>query len=622
MSSSTVRARSLLTWPTCPFQFQYSSSIAPGTSDTLQFSVLNELGGSLGVQNPYITRFGGLKLGQPVYLVSSDGAVGDIFGGYIDTLTTSSQPGLSGPYCWSAQCASWTGLAKRRIVPPATPQTFVAVAGDEVFRKIVLDYLVDDGVSVTTSSAPTITLACPVGANIGQLLDQVVGLISTNVTAWYWYVDPWRNFVLTTRTGTAAPWSITNGDDLLAGDTPYLQSIQQTHNQMANFSYAIASAALLNTLNVTFTGDGSTTVFNVPAPAGAQPVITLNAVSQSVGYLGVDVGFDWYWSQGSTAITQDSGGAGLISTDVLVVSYTPEAPAVAQAPNVQSLQQLQAVEGTSANYDHSFTVSQPILPADLLALATAYETEYGLPATTCQLYTLRPGLKTGQLQSIALADAGIPSGNYLIATLQMSLMNNVILWQYTAFGGANIGDSITALVQFINREQAVGLIVIPTVPIQAPAVPVNPINTNSGLAGNAGSQPLSFPSNVAQGSLLVVVATRNNMTIPVSVTDSQGNTYTEVIAGQNAGAFPNKAAILYTFAGSNGPCTVHCTDAWFITIAEIPDIDMITPVDSSGANSGSAPTIPVAHVNNVVVTGMCMDSSVVQHSDGHGTGNS
>jgi len=85
-------------------------------------------------------------------------------------------------------------------------------------------------------------------------------------------------------------------------------------------------------------------------------------------------------------------------------------------------------------------------------LANGYETSYGNPATTCTLYTLIPGLATGQLQSITLPAASI-SGSFLIATVQVTVDHNVLVWQYTAFGGANIGDSITGLVQFINRGQ-------------------------------------------------------------------------------------------------------------------------------------------------------------------------
>lgn len=591
-----------------PLQFQFNSSIAPGTNDTLQFSVLNSLG---DVDNPYVDRFGAIQLGQPVYLVSSDSSVGEIFGGYIDTLTTSSYPAVDVPYCWSAKCASWEGLARRRVVPPAIPQSFTGVAGDVVFRKLVLDYLSNDGVAVSTSTAPDITLAAAVGANIGQLLDQVVSLISDETTQWYWTTDAWRTFILATRSATSAPWNVSNGDDLLAGSTPYQQSITQTHNQMANQVYAIGQNTLLNTLNATLVGNGTATTFNLPQNVGAAPTITLNSGAQTVGILGVDTGKNWYWAQGSAVITQDSGGVVLTPSDTLVVSYTPETAAVAQAPNVGSLQSLQAIEGTSANYEHSITVSQPILPDDLLAIATAYETEYGEPASTCQLYTLRPGLKTGQLQAINLAAAGIPSGNYLIATVQITLTGgNVLLWQYTAFGGANIGDSITPLIQFINRQTVGSLAVItPSTPITGPGTAI-PGTFASGPNEVLGvPQPLSFPGGVTKGNLLCVIVAGNNFNTTPVLTDTLGNSYTQAVSGHNAGFFPNWIHILYAIANATGANAVTSNGTGSMTICEISGVNALGPVDTTGSNSGSAPTLSVTNADNAVVTGMCMDSS-------------
>ena len=598
-----------------PMTFQFSSSIAPGTNDTLQFSTLNSLG---GVDNPYVDRFGPVLLGQPVYMTRDDPVAGtlDVFGGYIDTLQTSSMPGVAGvPYSWSAQCVSWSGLARRRVVPPATPQIFTATAGDAVFRKLVLDYLVDDGVAVTAATAPAITLAAPVGSNIGQLLDQVVSLVSDEDTAWYWTADAWRTFILATRTGTAAPWDVTSGDDLLAGNTPYQQSITATHNQMANFVYAIGSATLLNTLNATIVGNGTATTFNLPQPVGAVPTITLNSGAQTVGILGVDTGKDWYWSQGSNVLTQDTGGTVLISTDTLLAVYTPETPAVAQSPNVVSLQSLQAIEATSASYEHSISISAPILPADLLAFATAYEIEYGMPATTCQLYTLRPGLATGQLQTIDLPEAGIPSGSYLIATIQMSTIGNTIVWQYTAFGGANIGDAITALTQFINRQQAVGTIVTPSTPITGQAVAAS--------TGNSITlqQPLPFaaivatlPQSVVAGNLLVVVAVRDGLANPIVITDSQGNTWTQAVYASSAGFFPNSIALAWAVASATGSITVTSVSgnsAEYITVTEISGIDSAAPVDVFGSASGSAPSITTTEAGDVIISGVCWQGASV-----------
>ncbi len=577
--------------PSGASQFQYNSSIAPGTSDTLQFSTFNSLG---AVDNAYVDRFGAPKLGQPVYLHSSD--TGDLFGGYIDTLTTSSLPGVPGvPYAWSMQCASWMGLAKRREVSPAIPQTFEAIDGDVVFSTIVFDYLSDDGVDVSVPSGlATISLACPVGANIGQLLDQVVSLLTTSVAAYYWTTDPWRVFVLGTRGGVNAPWNVADGSDLFAGDTPYSQSITATHNQMANQVYAIGSAVLLNTLNATIEGDGTSRTFNLPAPVGAEPTITLNSASQTVGVLGVDVGFDWYWSQGSAVLTQDSSGTILVSTDVLVVTYTPEIPGVAQAPNATSLQQLQAVEGTSAEYDYSFNVTQPILPNDLLSLATAYEIEYGMPATTVTFYTLRPGLAVGQLQPISLPDAGI-SGSFLIATIQMTTVDNVIVWQYTAFGGANIGNAITALVQFINRGQATGSIVTPTTPI------VTPVNVTT-AQHKVGTPSFALTNPVAIGDLIVVVLAGNNsFTDPPAVTDTLGNTYVQAVFGATPGGLPNVISILWAISAHAGTVTISSGVGEWMAVATFQDIDQVSPVDTFGTSQTVAPALTLTGASGDVV---------------------
>jgi hypothetical protein len=592
---------------TAPRAFRWSSSIAPGTSDTLEFSVLNSLGGALGVSNPYITRFGAVKLGQPVYLTYTDGSgTTELFGGYVDTLTVSSEAGISPIYSWDCQCASWMGLAKRRTVPPAIPTVYTNVAGDVAFRKLVLTYLSDDGVAVSTSGSPgNVTIAAPVGANIGQLLDQVVSLISTTTTAWYWTTDVWRTFILATRATTSAPWNVSDGSDLFAGSTPYQQSIVYSHNQLANIVYYIGQNTLISTLITTFTGTGSATVFNTPVPLGGAPTITLNAASQTVGVLGVDTGMQWYWSQGSTAITQATGGSPLGTSDVLVVTYLAEEPAVAQAPGT-SLQALQAIEGSSAIYNYSTSVTQPIFPNDLLALCEGYAAEYGEPATTCQFYTLRPGLAVGQLQTIALASAGVPSGSYLIATLSMSILDNMIVWQYTAFGGANIGNAITALVQFINRQQSTLGIVTPTIPIQAAGGVILDFCIAYNPAAAESMATLTNP--VAIGDVLIGMFTGLGPEFggpALSVTDSLGNTWA-LIAQENQASFFYAGGIgaFWTTVTTAGTCTITLggnPQAFIVVKAPVG----ITGIETSGtSNSTTPPTITTTHDDCFIVTGL------------------
>ena len=430
---------------------EFDSSIAPGTRDTLTFTVLaNDSGG-------YIERFSTIAMGQPIYFRSTDSDVGDIFGGEIDTLVVSNLVGTPGIYSWQCNCTSWAGIAARRQVPPANAAILTGT-GDAVFAQVVLDYLNDEGVGVSATSAPAITIPCAVGANIATLLDNVVSAITAaSGVQWYWYADEWRNFVLASRTATAAPWNVGDGSDMFAGDQPIQLSLTSSHDQMANFVYAIGQNVLFNALNATFGGNGSARTFNLPQPVGSTPTIQLNSAAQTVGVQGVDSGKQWYWSQGSTTITQDTSGTVLAPSDVLVVAYQASTPGVAQFPITGSLQARSNDEATSGIFGYTIQVSQPILPADLLQIAENYAVQYGYPSTTVTASTLRPGLRAGQLQSIVLPQIGV-NDSYLIATMKMTTFNNVIRWDYTAFNGANVGNGVTGLVQFINRGQnALGL---------------------------------------------------------------------------------------------------------------------------------------------------------------------
>ena len=588
---------------------EYDSSITPGTRDTLKFTVLGMLSG--GALNPYIERFTTICNGQPVYLRSTDSEVGEIFGGYIDTLTVQNYPGYPGIYEWDCTCASWAGLAMRRQVPPYLPTTFDGVAGDAVFRKLVLWMCKDDSVSVSAAAAPEIVLQAPAGANVGQLLDQVVSLISTSTVGWYWTVDPWRCFVLAINTATAAPWNVTDGYDLLAGNQPDQVSIETTHNQLANFVYGLGSSVLLNALNATIKGDGTSRTFNLPQEVGAPPTITLNGSPQTVGVLGVDTGQNWYWAQGSTTITQDSGGTILTTSDTLLVVYEVPTPAVAQAPNVASLQGLQGIEGTSAEYDYSFSVTAPIYPQDLLDLATGYETTYGEPAQTVTAGTLRPGLKTGQIQSITFPRAGI-SGSFLIASIKMTTFNNIIRWDYTAFGGANIGNAVTGLVQFINRGGGSLELTTPTQVIEASGTTPKQVALAYSTSGSTNTATLPDPVNV--GDLLIAVCVGGpsaEFSGPTfNLSDSLGNVWAQIAYVQQSTLFyPSGSAIWIAQVGTAGACTVTCT-VTTEAVHQTSFVVMVAPtgvsaVDVFGTTNSATPnpTITTTQDGDFIVTG-------------------
>ena len=436
----------------CVFQLdqvQFSSSIAPGTADTLDVTITRYLGG--GDINPYISRFSTIANGQPVYFRSSDSAVGEIFGGFVDTRDVSSYVGSGAvPYSWTLHCASWARIAFRRAVPPALGQIFTGTASD-VFAKCVLWFCKDDGVAASATASANITIPCAVGTYVNTLLDNIVQALSTPTAQYYWDADAWRTFRLRIRTAVAAPWDVLDGSELFAGQQPVQLVDSTSHDKKANSVYAVGTLVLFDGLSASFTGAGAPP-YNLPLAAYKEPVITLNGGAQTVGILGVEVGKQWYWNSGSTTITQDSAGTPITPSDTLLVAYTTASPGVAQYFDVASLQAASNDEATSGSYDYVLQVAQPIEPTELLSLATTYANQYGESAQTLSLSTLRPGLDTGQLQNITLPQIGITTATaFLIATMKMTTFSQVIRWDYTAQRGANIGDGITGLVAFMNR---------------------------------------------------------------------------------------------------------------------------------------------------------------------------
>jgi Concanavalin A-like lectin/glucanases superfamily len=455
----------------CPYQLdqiEFDRSMAPGTRDTLGLTVVSDF-------NPYIERFTTIAMGQPFLFGSTDPAVGDangfISGGLIDSCTKQNNPGVPGVFQWVIKSMGWQCLALRRRVEPQVAQV-ISGPGDDVFTKVALFYMSDEGVGIIINGDPsgiTVTVGCAAGDAVNQRLDDVCSQLSTPELGWFWTTDPYRNYILSPYTVTDAPWTPdVDGGDYLAGSTPIQVTFTANHDQMANFGIAVGQNTLLNALNATFTGD-TAPPYNTPLPLGSVPTITLNGNPQTVGILGVETGKDWYWNQGSTAITQDSSGTPLTSADTLIVQYRTQTIGVAVYPGEESLVRQNQVEGTSGRYDYVTSVTQPILPDDLLTIVQSYVTQYEDEATTFAASTCRPGLDVGQLITVDYPDAGVPSGQYLIATIRMTTQQNVVQWDFTAFGGANIGNAITALVQFINRSSRGSSVIQPMAPI-TPAI--------------------------------------------------------------------------------------------------------------------------------------------------------
>lgn len=67
--------------------------------------------------------------------------------------------------------------------------------------------------------------------------------------------------------------------------------------------------------------NGARNSFQMVNEIASTPTIRVDGVAKTVGIDNVDTGKDWYWSEGSKQINQDSGATALTSTQVLEVDY-------------------------------------------------------------------------------------------------------------------------------------------------------------------------------------------------------------------------------------------------------------------------------------------------------------
>lgn len=135
--------------------------------------------------------------------------------------------------------------------------------------------------------------------------------------------------------------------------------------------------------------------------------------------------------------------------------------------------------------------------------------------------------------------------------------------------------------------------------------------TNTNFANSAAARTLSFSGNVTLNHLLVVaVVTDSSLSgRTVTVTDSLGNTYTQIatyVAGDTAGNTRTRGSLWYCISGFTGANTVTVTPsasvAMAIGVLEYSGVDTAAPLDGTSTDEQTsavaAMTTGTVAVNN------------------------
>lgn len=341
-------------------------------------------------------------------------------------------------------CVSYDQLLDRRLV--AASYTDPANAGD-IVRDIIATVLAADGVTDDyvddgPALAPGVYTFNYVTAT--SALDQLGKL--TGMTSW---VDADRKMHFQERSATAAPFSITDANLTYSSLTR-----QRTRERYRNIQYVRAGHDLTSSRPESFVGDGKVKSFLLAFPVGLVPSVTVNAVSKTVGILGVETGKDWYWNKDSNVISQDDGATALTAVDTLVVTYQGLFPILVQARNDTEIAARAAVEGGSGIYESKEDDTD--LQSGDVALATAIARLAELGYIEEQLtITLRTtGLRAGMLLPLALATEGI-NGEYLITSVQATCeFGSTFTYIATAVSGNGVGGWM----DYFRRQAELGAI--------------------------------------------------------------------------------------------------------------------------------------------------------------------
>ena len=208
--------------------------------------------------------------------------------------------------------------------------------------------------------------------------------------------------------------------------------VRETDEGYFNYVIGRVGRALRDPQPETFTGDGTTTSFELAFPCAIAPTITINGVPNSVGIASIDTGRDWYWSEGSTEIRQDAGGTPLSASDTLVVEYVGIESIIVLSKDDAEIAARQAVEGGSGQYHKVIDIEGMLSRGDAQAICDGYlydHIDISLIAnyeTSDWIESQARNLTPGSVQSIMQDGWGAQQPRYFVRSIVATLHEHAV----------------------------------------------------------------------------------------------------------------------------------------------------------------------------------------------------
>jgi len=336
------------------------------------------------------------------------------FGGSVfaqDVVFPSVDPDCTAKFI-SITAVDFCELADRKILN----YLYTSQSAGDTIKEIVTSKLSTYNVTTTeVEDGPTLEDIRFQLSTVASAFDKIAAM-----TGYIWWIDAGKNLHFEAPGHRAARW------DIGAGSRPYSRITRSTDlKKYRNVQFIRGGKDIGASRTREFKGDGETTTWDVDSPIATEPTVKVNAVAKTVGIRGVDDesdsgGYDWFWSKGETAISQNTTASPLNdSGDYLTVTYNPLFRLYSGDTDTDQVAARKLVDGGDGRYEKVLFDAE-IEDAGLASdYAEALLDKHARVNMQLSVRTYQLGLKPGMVQSIQLPDEGI-ADTFLITDVSIT----------------------------------------------------------------------------------------------------------------------------------------------------------------------------------------------------------
>jgi len=330
-------------------------------------------------------------------IITEDGT--PIFGGLIDQIHERGHKNKPVDHVVSEITAKGFAQYAHRV---RLTETFAAGTTLKSALEVIETYLTVFGVSLDASQVNGPNLSADLvfdGVQVSEVLNQLTGL-----TGYVWEIDASKELRMYDPGSVAAPFDLTVAAGIEREDITVERSRDKYYNRVV-----VRFGTGLVEVTDTFTGDGSTTTFELSVPIVSwRGYVTNNAVNETISLVGG--GGTWEYDPTALPYPTIERTSAPANTNPISIIYTGQFPAVVSAE-----------DASYATDPSELVVAEPTVFNRLQAQAIADALLARYLVSTVELVTFETreiGVKPGQSLDITVADRGI-SGTFMVSEVNV-----------------------------------------------------------------------------------------------------------------------------------------------------------------------------------------------------------